>query len=122
VKVNAPLVFDLALRKKLAEGQSSTVARGGLVTFEFEVFNQGSITAQNVVLTDYLPNSLALEDDNWFSTLPGQVATTVFGPITPGQSVRLTLTARLSANATANATLTNRAEISAAQTCSGAPR
>jgi len=119
VKVNAPLVFDLALRKKLAEGQSSTVARGGLVTFEFEVFNQGSITAQNVVLTDYLPNSLALEDDNWFSTLPGQVATTVFGPITPGQSVRLTLTARLSANATANATITNRAEISAAQNLSG---
>ena len=120
VKVNPPQVFDLALRKKLAEGQSSTVARGGLVTFEFEVFNQGSVTAQNVVLTDYLPNSLTLEDDNWFSTLPGQVATTVFGPITPGQSVRLTLTARLSATATANATITNRAEISAAQTGTGA--
>lgn len=119
VKVNPPQVFDLALRKKLAEGQSSTVARGGLVTFEFEIFNQGSVAAQNVVLTDYLPNSLALEDDNWFSTLPGQVATTVFGPIAPGQSVRLTLTARLSATATANSTITNRAEISAAQNTSG---
>jgi hypothetical protein len=38
-------------------------------------------------LTDYLPNSLTLEDDNWFSTLPGQVATTVYGPIAP-RSVR----------------------------------
>ena len=117
--VNAPAVFDLALRKKLAEGQSSTVARNGLVTFEFEVFNQGSVAAQNVVLTDYLPNSLTLEDDNWFPTLPGQVATTVYGPIAPGQSVRLSLTARLSATATANSLVTNRSEISAAQDTSG---
>ncbi|WP_208300297.1 SdrD B-like domain-containing protein [Prosthecobacter fusiformis] len=112
--VNAPAIFDLALRKKLAEGQSSSVARNGLVTFEFEVFNQGTVTAQNVVITDYLPSSLTLEDEEWFSTLPGQVATTIYGPISAGQSVRITLTARLSATATANATITNRAEISAA--------
>ena len=117
--VNAPAVFDLALRKNLAEGQSNSVPRGGLVTFVFEVFNQGSIAAQNVVVTDYLPNSLALEDDNWFNTLPGQVATTVYGPIAPGTSVRVSLTARLSTTATANATITNRAEISAAQDTKG---
>ena len=119
VHVNAPLVFDLALRKTLAEGQSGTVARGTLVTYQFEVFNQGSIAAQNVVVTDYLPNSLTLEDDNWFPTLPGQVATTVFGPIAPGTSARFFMTARLSNTATANATVTNRAEISAAQNTAG---
>lgn len=114
VKVNAPAVFDLALRKKLGEGQSSTVARGGVVIFEFEVFNQGSVPAHNIVVTDYLPNTLALEDDNWFNTLPGQVATTIYGPVNPGHSVLITLSARLSSNAAANATITNRSEISAA--------
>jgi len=113
-RVNAPAIFDLALRKKLTEGQNHSVPRNGLVTFDFEVFNQGSVSARNVVITDYLPNSLTLEDENWFTTLPGQVATTIYGPILPGQSVRITLTARLSATATANATITNRAEISAA--------
>ena len=119
VKVNAPLVFDLALRKKLAEGQSSTVARNGLVTFDLEVFNQGSLPAHNVVVTDYLPNSLTLEDDDWFSTLPGQVATTIYGPIAPGATARVTISARLSSTATANAVINNRAEISAAYTPAG---
>ena len=118
-QVKAPAVFDLALRKKLGEGQSSSIPRSGLVTFDFEVFNQGSVAAQNIVITDYLPSSLTLEDDEWFSTLPGQVATTVYGPVNPGQSVTISLTARLSSTATANATVTNRAEISAAYNTSG---
>ncbi|MBL9143555.1 MAG: carboxypeptidase regulatory-like domain-containing protein [Verrucomicrobiaceae bacterium] len=114
VKVNPPQVFDLAMRKRLAEGQNRSVVRGGLVTFDIEVFNQGSIAASNVVVTDYLPSTLTLEDGNWFPTLPGQVATTIYGPVLPGQSAHVTLTARLSSNATYNATITNTAEISAA--------
>lgn len=119
VTVNPPAIFDLALRKKLGEGQSSNVVRGGLVTFEFEVFNQGSVPAYNIVVSDYLPATLASEDDNWFSTLPGQVATTIYGPVGPGQSVTISLAARLSSTATANAVITNRSEISAAYLADG---
>ncbi|MCB1224443.1 MAG: DUF11 domain-containing protein, partial [Verrucomicrobiales bacterium] len=119
IKVNAPAVFDLALRKQLAEGQASSVARNGLVTFLFEVFNQGAIAAQNVVITDYLPNTLTLEDANWFSTLPGQVATTISSPIAPGESVRFTMTARVSSTAVANSSIINRSEISQAYNTNG---
>jgi gliding motility-associated-like protein/uncharacterized repeat protein (TIGR01451 family) len=56
--VAQPLVFDLALRKTLANGQSPVVAPGGFVTFTITVFNQGGISAANILVIDYLPTHL----------------------------------------------------------------
>ena len=121
VSVNAPKVFDLALRKMLAQGQSSTVARDTVVNFAFEVFNQGAVPAKNIVVTDYLPGYLTLEDPNWVSTLPGQIAIAIPQVVQPGERVVLSLAARLNTSAPANTTVINRAEISAATDDKGNP-
>jgi len=49
--------FDLALRKVLAPGEDERVFP--------EVFNQGSLDASNIVVRDYIPNGLALNDNDW---------------------------------------------------------
>ncbi len=56
--VTQPMIFDLALRKTLANGQSPVVAPGGFVTFTITVFNQGGINAANVLVIDYLPTHM----------------------------------------------------------------
>ena len=48
-------VFDLALTKVLTPGQAATVSPGDVVTFMINIFNQGSIDAYNMVITDYVP-------------------------------------------------------------------
>lgn len=114
VSINAPKAFDLALRKQLGQGQTATPARESLVTFSFEVFNQGAVPARNIVITDYLPSFFTLEDPNWVNTLPGQIGTTIPQILAPGDSVILKLSVRLTSTAPLNSAILNRAEISAA--------
>jgi len=59
-------VFDLALIKRLNSSVTpGPFVTGDLVIFEIEVFNQGTIDAQNVVISDYVPAGLELIDGNW---------------------------------------------------------
>ena len=70
-------VFDLALRKTLAQGEDARVYPGETITFTIEVFNQGTVTAQNIAIADYVPTGL---------TATGATNVIIPGPIAPGQS------------------------------------
>ena len=55
VLVTVEQVFDLALRKTLASGQSVNVNPGDTVNFQIAVYNQGTQPAYNLNLVDYSP-------------------------------------------------------------------
>jgi len=118
VAVNVP-VFDLALIKTLAAGQSSTIAPGDDVTFTITVYNQGEASAQNILIADYVPAGLTLNDADW--TLMGTTATaTIAGPVAPGASASIDITYSVP-NTAASSTETNFAEIASADDMFGNP-
>ena len=53
---------DLALDKKT---DRTTIFPGDLVTYTITVYNQGTITANNIMIVDYLPASTELADNAW---------------------------------------------------------
>jgi uncharacterized repeat protein (TIGR01451 family) len=113
--------FDLALRKTLAEGQASTVYVGDEVRYTITVFNQGSVAATDVDVTDHVPDGLAFAaagNDGW-TAVGGNPTTTIDGPIAPGDSASVTLV--LTVTDTGDS-LVNTAEISAAADTTGTPR
>jgi large repetitive protein len=112
--------FDLALRKTLSPGQNQIVAANQLVNFTIELFNQGTVVARNVVVTDTIPLGMILEDSNWTAG-PGNTATrTLAGPLAPGSSIQTTIALRLT-NMALPGELRNLAEISSAEDSQGQP-
>jgi len=107
----APGEFDLALRKVLGTGQPSVVTPGDDVTFTIEVFNQGEVTATNIVVADYIPAGLTLNDPTWTGDAT-IVSQTIPGPLVPGDSTTLDIIFTVDVDATG--TITNVAEISTA--------
>jgi|GEM_PF-1317259 len=123
--------FDLALIKTLATGQSTNVVPGDLVNFTIEVMNQGMVTADNIVVTDYIPTEMSLEDADWsVNPTNAQLATITLtqgnglpiGGLVMGASVTVDITLRLSNPLPANQTITNTAEISSASDLAGNPQ
>ncbi|WP_460906414.1 beta strand repeat-containing protein [Spirosoma areae] len=106
-------VFDLALRKTLAAGQSTAVTPGSSVTFTITVFNQGNVTATAINLVDLIPAGLTLNDANW--TAAGNIATlnTPIASLSAGASTTRNIIFTL--NAGTSGAIVNRAEISSAQ-------
>jgi len=78
-----PMIMDLALQKKL----KPKTANVSFETFTIEVFNQGTVDAANVVVTDHLPPGLASVDSTWTANGDGTHTYTIAGPIKPGDSV-----------------------------------
>lgn len=112
--------FDLALRKTLSAGQSYEVNFGDQVSYTIEVFNQGTVPAQTIQITDWLAPGTTLDDPSWTQG-PGSIVTrTIAGPLAPGTSTTLTLLARIQ-NGAVPGILRNVAEISAAADSSGQP-
>ncbi|MCB0972254.1 MAG: DUF11 domain-containing protein, partial [Acidimicrobiales bacterium] len=89
-----PEVFDLALRKVLADGQSPTVSPLDLVDFAIEVFNQGNVTATDIAVTDHLPPGTVLADDDWTDGGDGTATTVLAGPLAPDTSTTVDVTLR----------------------------
>ncbi|MBK9016578.1 MAG: DUF11 domain-containing protein [Saprospiraceae bacterium] len=109
-----PLIFDLALRKTLATGQSYSVLPGDLVTFTVTVFNQGQLTATNMLVIDYLPANMtfnAAQNPGWVNF--GAGPTLFISSLAPGASYSKNLKLQVSLSAP-NGILNNYAEISAA--------
>ncbi|MFK8104610.1 MAG: hypothetical protein AB8G15_18950, partial [Saprospiraceae bacterium] len=107
-------VFDIALRKTLNDGEDERVYPGEDITFKIEVINQGTVTAQNIDVIDYIPAGLTLNDPNW-SAAPGNVSTRrmISGPIAPGESVFITIT--FTVTQTTQGQIINIAEIESAE-------
>ena len=86
-------IYDLALTKTI-QNQKDSYTKGENITFAITVYNQGELVARNIEVTDYLPADLELKDANWLQE-NGMIKTTIAGPINPGQSKTVTLTARI---------------------------
>ncbi|MBK8721379.1 MAG: DUF11 domain-containing protein [Saprospiraceae bacterium] len=112
--------FDLALTKKLAAGQSSTVNLGDNVTYTITVYNQGTIDATQINVVDYIPSGMTLNDPNW--TLSGSIATynTPIAYLAKGSSVNVNITLKLDPTFTGTK-VRNVAEISSAKDNNGNP-
>jgi uncharacterized repeat protein (TIGR01451 family) len=112
--------FDLALRKRLADGQPAQVLVGAVVTFTVEIFNQGTTPAANIVVVDYLPSGFSLSpfDRNGWTAAGNLLEKTIAGPLQPGERVAVNL--QLVAD-TATGPARNFAEIRAATDALGQP-
>ncbi len=86
-------IYDLALTKTI-QNQKDSYTKGENITFAITVYNQGELVARNIEVTDYLLTGLELKDANWLQE-NGMIKTTIAGPINPGQSKTVTLTARI---------------------------
>ncbi len=80
-------LFDLALRKTLVNG--GNLIQGGDVTFSIEVHNQGELDATNVVIIDYIPDYLILNDNLW--DFSGTLATHTIEFLGSGDTEYLTI-------------------------------
>ena len=103
-------VVDLALRKQLVGTNSSgTYSSGDAVTFSIEVFNQGTVSASNITVVDYLPTGLTLNDADWTNLGNGTASIRIAGPLAPNTFVRVDIT--FSVNANVSGSIVNAAEI-----------
>jgi len=103
-------VFDLALEKTLAAGQSSQIAVGDDVTFTIEVINQGDVTGTDMTIIDYLPATMTLNDADWTTDTNGDATIVIPGPLAAGESTTVDITVTVNATGDMN----NVAEIAAA--------
>ena len=119
VTVEEP-VFDLALRKTLADGTNSgTAAVGDNVTWTITIFNQGDIHATDINVIDFIPSGLDVVDADWTETANGDATIAIPGILAPGDSVSVDVTTVV----VDGTDLENIAEISGAlaSTAGGAP-
>ena len=87
------LIVDLALQKK-AVSPADAAADGR--SFTIEVFNQGTVTASDIMIVDYPPTGMTIIDDDWTVNDDGTATHTVAGPLAPGESVIITLDTEIS--------------------------
>jgi uncharacterized repeat protein (TIGR01451 family) len=83
--------IDLALDKKLAVGQASSVYVGQDVKFTLKVYNQGNMDVKDIQITDYLPADMLFDGSKtgnagWVNT-GGKIAKTLTGTLAAGNSI-----------------------------------
>ncbi len=112
LRITANPIFDLALRTTLSPGQDTLRGIGDVVSYQIQVFNQGSVNATNVQITDYLPAGMTLvADANWTAT--GNTATRTLPMLPAGSDITLTIQLQITPSVSSSA-LINRAEVSVA--------
>jgi len=107
-------VFDLALRKQLDDGTNiGEVVAGDTVSFNIEVFNQGSVDAFEPSLIDYTPVGLTLADSDWTLDANGNATISLVGvTIAAGESVVVPID--FTVDQDASGSIVNQAEITGA--------
>lgn len=111
--------FDLALTKKPKAGQAATVKAGDTVTYTIEVLNQGTVDAQAIVVTDYIPTGMTVDpaDTKW--AVSGTTASTTIASLAAGATATVDIKLIIDSKVAAG-DLVNAAEISSAQDDKGA--
>ncbi|MBL0100667.1 MAG: DUF11 domain-containing protein [Saprospiraceae bacterium] len=92
-------VFDLAQRKVTAN-QVGPYAYGDQITYSIEVYNQGSIVASNIEITDNIPCGFSYLASNdaagWaYNATTGRAVRTIATPLAPGASTSVTIVLQL---------------------------
>ena len=113
-------MFDLALYKTLAPGQSAIVNIGEEVRYSIKIVNEGFSTAYHIDITDHLPPGmvLSLNDTLWVMTGPSTASHTILGPLATGEADSVEIILHLQ-YAVSGAVLVNVAEILSAEDANG---
>jgi len=111
--------FDIALRKTLNTTLSeSPLVQNRTVVFDIEVFNQGTVNATGIQIADYIPAELTLNDPAWSAA--GGIATYSSSlNILAGGSETITIAFTINEGVTG--TVSNFAEVAAANDGDGDP-
>jgi len=89
---------------------------GDPISFRYEISNDGNVTAQNIVISQTIPEGFVLFDNTW--TESGNTATrTLAGPLSPGDAETLTAGFILAQVGTGSVTLVS--EIASAENIAG---
>jgi len=108
-------VFDLALKKTSQD--SFPYAYNDTITFDIAIYNQGSIAAKNILLSDYLPRGyefIPTYNSDWFFDTETRIGTyTIAKKLLAGDSISIPLVVRIKPSFGVTA-WKNIAEISAA--------
>ena len=110
--------FDLALTKTLNSGTTLPIVPGGTVIFDLEVFNQGTLDAFNIQLSDYTPTGLALSDTLWADTAGVANLITPIARLDAGDSTTVTIEFTVDADFM-ETSITNNAEIESQEDING---
>lgn len=103
--------FDLALKKELLS--RGPFSHGDNVTFKITVINQGQLHASNIVINDYLPIGLSLDDNNWYLSGKTAILKRAIPSLPAGSSTSVTIRCKIDDNIYGT-TLYNNAEIASA--------
>jgi len=120
--------FDLALIKRLAQGQATVVQPNDIVTFDIRVFNQGDVIADNITVTDYIPTGMTLVDTDWM--MNGANAEILLnsgdelpvGGLLPNDFVDVSIDLQVGSVIGTNTKFINEAEVSSAEDENGIPQ
>jgi len=115
---NVPVLqfFDLSIAKTVTS--NPPYFPGGQVTYSISVSNEGTLDATDVIIVDYLPAGLILNDPNWKDNLDGTAS--LINPIPliqPGTSASVTISFDIDYSTTGR--ITNAAEIESASNALG---
>ena len=116
--------FDLALRMRLAKGQPFTTSPGKSVKYAIEIFNQGTVTATNIAVVNYVPSGLvmaAAHQGVWSAADINQLLTMLPGQLPPGERATVAIVLDLGANVAVRS-IRNLAEIAQATDANGRAR
>ncbi len=100
--------FDLAIEKTLSS--TPPFEPGDVVTFDIEVFNQGTLDATDIEITDYIPTGMTLVGGGAFSSAAAGTAVASIASLPAGSSTTISIMLMIDQNFT-GMTLTNNAEI-----------
>jgi len=107
--------FDLALRKQLTGQTADPISVGDKVTYTMEVFNQGTVDATNVIVTDMVPSGLtfnAADNTGWTGSNGATLPTYTISSLTAGTSTTVDIVLEVAVGASGS--IINAAEISGA--------
>ena len=110
-------MFDLALEKVLAPGQTFNVDVGEEVSYFIKITNEGVITAHDIQIIDLIPAGLLFSPNNssdWTLITTDSAECTLPGPLAAGEtdSIEIKMIVQYGAS---GASITNVAEIEGAQ-------
>ena len=86
-------IYDLALNKTL-DNQPAPYKCGRILTFEFEIFNQGNMTATDIEVSDYIPSGFRFVTSNiptWGYNTASLIANTTIPALAPGASTVISI-------------------------------
>jgi uncharacterized repeat protein (TIGR01451 family) len=115
-------IWDLAVKKQITT--AGPYFYGQTHNFRIKIFNQGSQSAQNIEVTDYIPSGysyVAANNPIWSGAAP-TVTTTIAGPVLPGDSTYVDIELILENTSGGESQWVNYSEITGSQDIYGKDR